>query len=297
MTALIAMLIEGFPIRSCAFIRRRRHSFAALALLICAVGASAQIHIFCRPGDTDEAYYRSGRHATPGYLGVGLRDLDKDAAQQLRLPDRHGAEVVSVDRDAPAGDAGIRARDVLRSLNGTPIESSEHLRRMLHALPPGRQILLALVREGEQIAITLQLADQAQVAAQAWHPDPSNDPGGLGGGGGRSGAMSLFGAFAVSPLYTGAELDPLSTQLADFFGVHDGAGMLVRTVNQDSPASVAGLKAGDVILRVNSQPVVSRMDWMKQLHENRGRPMLLTVIRNKQQQTLTLTTGEVKKKS
>ncbi len=293
------MLIEGLLIRILALVRRRCYSLVAMALLVSAASASAQGHIFSLSGDPDEAYYRSSRHQAPGYLGVGLRDLDKDSAAQLHLPDRHGAEVVSVDRDAPAGEAGIRARDVLRSLNGTSIESSEHLRRMLHALPPGRQILLALVRDGEQIALTLQLADQAQVAAQAWHPDPAGGAIGLAGatGGGRSGAMSLFGAFAVSPLYTGAELDPLSTQLADFFGVHDGAGMLVRTVNQDSPASFAGLKAGDVILRVNSQPVVSRMDWMKQLHQNHGRPMLLTVIRNKQQQTLTLTTGEVKKKS
>ncbi len=266
-----------------------------------AAAAQAQVHVPSWCGGQDETFYKPGRHATPGYLGVGLRDVDKETAAQLRLPDRRGAEVVTVDRDAPAGQAGLRARDVLRALNGTRLDSSEHLRRLLHELSPGRQVTLLLIRDGEPISLTLQLADEALVAEQAWHPgsfgpDADETPAGTGASG-RPGAMSLFGALTVSPLYTGAELDPLSTQLADFFGVHDGAGMLVRTVTPDSPASNAGLRAGDVILRVNSQPVVSRTDWMKQLHENRGRPMLLTVIRNKQQQTLTLTTGQTKKKS
>ena len=263
----------------------------ACALLL-GVSWCAQAQFLCLHSFQAEADYKPGRHSTPGYLGVGLRDIDKDTEAQLHLPDRHGAEIVTVDRDAPAGQVGLRARDVLRALNGARIDSSEHLRKMLHSLPPGRQVMLVLIRDGEQLSLPVQLADQAQVAEQAWHLGQA-DP----GFSDRGGAFSLLGSIGVSPLYTGAELDPLSTQLAEFFGVHEGAGLLVRSVNADSPASIAGLRAGDVILRVNSQAVVSRTDWMKQLHENRGRPMLLTVNRNKQQQTITLTTGEVKKKS
>jgi S1-C subfamily serine protease len=113
---------------------------------------------------------------------------------------------------------------------------------------------------------------------------------------GKGPGSGFLGHFALNAFYTGAELDPLSTQLADFFGVHDGAGLLVRSVNENSPAAQAGLKAGDVILRVNNQPVVSREDWTRQLRANRGRPMQLSVMRNKHEQTMAMTAGAGKKR-
>ena len=101
----------------------------------------------------------------------------------------------------------------------------------------------------------------------------------------------------LSSSYTGAQLEVMGTQLADFFGLVDGAGLLVRSVDVNSPAEEAGMKAGDVVVRVNSIAVSSGTDWTKTVHENRGKPVPVVVIRDKHEQTLTLTPDGKKRSS
>ena len=54
-------------------------------------------------------------------------------------------------------------------------------------------------------------------------------------------------------LYVGADVNPVRTQLADYFGVRSGTGLLVENVDSQSPAARAGLKAGDVVAKVESR--------------------------------------------
>lgn len=255
---------------------------------------------------------RAHQDQQPGYLGVSLLDLDADAVARLHLKDTRGAMIATIDRDAPAASAGLRARDVIVEVGGQRIDSVEALRRKLRETSAGSTITLRISRDGQEQAVTVQLGDQAAIAARAWEqhfsaPGIDNaadagdatapaaaDPGFVAPSGHGPGS-GFLGRFSLNTSYTGAEIDPLSTQLADFFGVHDGAGLLVRSVNENSPASAAGLKAGDVILRVNNQLVVSREDWTKQLHANRGRPVQLSVMRNRREQTMAMMAGAGKK--
>jgi serine protease Do len=254
---------------------------------------------------------RAHQDQQPGYLGVSLLDLDADAVARLHLKDTHGAMIVTIDRDAPAASAGLRARDVIVEVSGQRIDNVDALRRKLKETSAGSTITLRISREGVEQAVTVQLGDQAAIAARAWEQHFSAP--GLGADGGDAAApaaadtsfvaprghgagSSFLGRFSLNTSYTGAEVDPLSTQLADYFGVHDGAGLLVRSVNENSPASAAGLKAGDVILRVNDRLVVSREDWTKQLHANRGRSVQLSVMRNRREQTMAMMAGGGKKR-
>jgi C-terminal processing protease CtpA/Prc len=101
----------------------------------------------------------------------------------------------------------------------------------------------------------------------------------------------------VSSAYTGAKLEVMGPQLAEFFGAQGSAGLLVRQVDPNSPAASAGLKAGDVVVKVNSQQVVNGNDWSKTIHENRGKPVSVMVLRDKKEQTLTLTPDAKKRSS
>jgi serine protease Do len=85
------------------------------------------------------------------------------------------------------------------------------------------------------------------------------------------------------------------TQLADYFGVRSGTGLLVESVDSQSPAARAGLKAGDVVTKVDSQPMTSHNDWVKALRRQRGKLVQVTVMRNKQEQVLTMSVGKLKK--
>jgi serine protease Do len=99
---------------------------------------------------------------------------------------------------------------------------------------------------------------------------------------------SFLGSMLMNPSYTGAILEKMSTQLADFFGVSSGTGLLVRSVVPNSPASDAGMRAGDVVVRANSRPVVSTNDWAKLIKSSHGQALSVVVIRDKKEQTLTL---------
>ena len=93
----------------------------------------------------------------------------------------------------------------------------------------------------------------------------------------------------------GADVNPVRTQLADYFGVRSGTGLLVESVDDQSPAARAGLKAGDVVVKVESQPMTSRSDWLKAIRNHRGHMVQVTVMRNKQEQVLTMSAGKPKK--
>lgn len=232
------------------------------------------------------------------YLGVGTRDVDTERATQLKLKETRGAEIVTIDHDAPASKAGLHIHDVLLSLNNQPIDGQAQLSRMLRELPAGRTVTFLLSRDGQLVTLQVQLADRSTIEADAWSqhipvPDPDEFPDQAG--------SSLYGNSFIAgvghnPLYTGLELDMLGPQLANYFGVHDGQGLLVKRVDDNSPAAVAGLRAGDVITKVNGQVMATTNQWFKTIHSNRGKQIQLTVIRERRENTVPMMAGRPKSK-
>jgi serine protease Do len=241
-----------------------------------------------------------------GYLGVSVRDVTPDQLSSLKLRETRGAEIILVDHDAPAGKAGLREHDVVLTLNGQSIEGQEQLRRMLHESPPGKTMVLLISRDGQQMTITTQMAvsqEQVEREASEQHlkvtdpsPADSADPGPSSSGSTVRG-NSFIGSLMMNPSYTGAALEKMTPQLADFFGVPSGAGLLVLSVIDNSPAAVAGMHAGDVVIRAEAKPVTSTGDWAKTIKNSHGRPLTITVMRNKKEQTLTLTPDSKKRSS
>jgi membrane-associated protease RseP (regulator of RpoE activity) len=238
-----------------------------------------------------------------GYLGIGIRDIDNDRAAALKLKEPTGAEIITVDHDAPAGTAGLKQHDVILQMNGQPIAGAAQLRRMLHETPAGRSISLVISRDGQQQTVTATLADHATLEQNAWtkikvFSDPGSDQDAyvLTPQNSKSGRNSFFGPLIFGGASIGVQLDTLGSQLADFFGVKDGQGLLVKHVADNSPASSAGLKAGDVVTKVNGQTMATLNDWTKTIHANRGKQVQVTIVRNRQQQVLTMQAGEGKHK-
>jgi serine protease Do len=261
-------------------------------------------------------------HSSPGYLGVDVRDVDQDRVTALKLKDGHGAEIVAVDHDAPAAKAGLKVHDVILQMNGQRIDGCDQLRRLLRKQPPGRSVAFVVARDGSSVNLSVQLADRVLLEQQAWSqhfsvPAPAGAPAtveaqsspqannpqansapipGAQSFVGSSGGSHFLGTLIPNPLYVGADVNPVHSQLADYFGVTSGTGLLVENVDGQSPASRAGLRAGDVILRVNSIPMVTRNDWLKAIRSNRGRQVQVTIMRNKQELSLVMSAGEPKGK-
>jgi len=258
----------------------------------------------------------SGAGAPParggqGYLGVDVRDVTEDQIAALKLKETRGAEIVLVDHDAPAGKAGLREHDVILRMNGQAIDGEEQIRRMLRESPPGTPLTLLISRDGQQSTVTTQTANRDEVERQAWEqhltvPEPlppveidgtiyfaapnSAAPPVRGGN-------SFLGPTLMDPSYTGAMLETMSKQLAEYFGVPGGTGLLVRSVEANSPAAIAGMRAGDVVVRANAKAVASSADWTKAIRDSHGRPLAVVVLRDKKEQTLTLTPDSKRRSS
>jgi serine protease Do len=247
-------------------------------------------------GDDPAALNRS----TQGYLGVGTHDIDTERAGQLKLKEPRGAEVVTIDHDAPAAKAGMRLHDVILQMNGQQIEGEAQLGQLLRQTPPGTAVTFVISRDGQQQTLNITLCDQATLEADAWsqhipvEPDEDDD---ISLPSAKQGfASGLLSSLRMNTTYTGLELDMLGPQLADYFGIHDGQGLLVKRVDDNSPGSVAGLRAGDVITKVNGRIVATTSQWMRTIHANRGKPVELTVVRDRKEATVTMKAGRGKSK-
>lgn len=301
MVALIPAVLLTLPGLAAAAIS---HSAANVALPV-----SARIHGAARSGVPPR---------TPqGYLGVDLRDVGQDEVAPLKLNDTRGAEIVHVDHDGPAGKLGLQKQDVILQMNGVQIQNQEQLRQLLRETPAGKSVTFVIIRDGQQQTLTTQLANRQEVERRAWEqhlvvPDPeidngpapqvgngfvhSDTPSSLGKG--AKAHRDFLGATTVlSASFTGAQLEVMGPQLAEFFGVEGNAGLLVRSIEANSPAEDAGLRAGDVVIQVNQVPVTTGSEWSKTIHQNRGKPVVLQVLRDRHEQTMTLTPDSKKRSS
>jgi serine protease Do len=243
---------------------------------------------YAAPGEIwDSTYGEEGSGSGSSYLGVDIDDVTAERLSALKLKEEHGAEVTMVDEDAPAGKAGIREHDVILSVNGTKVESTAQLRRMIKETPPGRIIEIGISRDGQLMTLKVQLADRSKM--KSWPsveipkipeippvpPIPDFD-------------LPVSVVVIHSGMRSGLMIENITPQLGEYFGVKDGKGVLVRSVEKGSNGDKAGFHAGDVVIKVNGQPVHDSSDFSHAMHSSRGGPTAITVMRDRKEQTLTL---------
>jgi serine protease Do len=285
---------------------KRARSFGVILVAMAAAGLPATASAPPDPGASAQFFVGGGAVSHQGYLGVDVRDISPEQVSALKLHDGHGAEIIMVDHDAPAGKCGLREHDVLLQMNGQAIEGRDQVRRILHDLQPGRPVQLIISRDGQSMTVNTQMSSREEVERVAWEqhltPAESQASADLGEvtqsspGAARTG-NSFLGGTLGGPMYTGAVLEKMTAQLADFFGVPSGAGLLVRSVQPNSPAALAGMHAGDVVLRAASRIVSSTGDWVRALKASRNKPVPVVVLRDKKEQTLTLALDTKKRSS
>jgi serine protease Do len=215
----------------------------------------------------------------------------------LKLKDEHGVEITMVDRDGPAGKAGLKEHDVILDFNGSRVEGEEQLRRMIRETPPGRTVTLGISRDGQPTQIKATLGDRRKAVA-VWKdnipshfpamvmPEPPEMP--------EVPGMQSFTVVRAYSATAGMMVDNLTPQLGEYFGVKNGDGVLVRSVEKGSAAEAAGLKAGDVIVKVDNQKISDRGDWREAVRK--GGKVTLGIVRDKREQNLQLTLPERKSK-
>ena len=180
-----------------------------------------------------------------GYLGVGAQDITPTLADTLGLEDRRGALVADVQPNSPAAKAGLKNGDVITAVNGEKVDDANRLTFSISAIPPGTKVDLEVLRDGNTKSLKVTTAERPTSTSRnsRGNPQPEelarNDEGVL----------------------NGVAVDDIAPQMRAQLNLPARLkGAVITNVEPDSAAAKAGLRAGDVILEINKQPVTSAGD-------------------------------------
>jgi serine protease Do len=213
----------------------------------------------------------------------------RGVGSQIGVTIRETADGVVVDavRDGtPADRAGVRTGDVIVEFDGERIRSARQFTRVVQETRPDRPVTMVVTRSGsrQSLNVTPESAgrDLARIPELRLPRDldlnidiPE--------------LPQVY--FGTSMRRLGAQLSPLSDQLAEYFGVPGGA--LVTSVEPKSVAAQAGLKAGDVITNVNGRAINEPSEAARELREVEAKENVeLRVMRDKKSVTMKMTMPE-----
>ena len=216
-------------------------------------------------------------------VGVDVRDVDEADVKREKLPGSMGAVVEDVRSDSAAAKAGMKAGDVIVSFDGERVRSARHFERIVSETPGGRTVDASVMRDGSRVNLKVTVAtvdpfEPLKSYTYAWKNQP------------EAWAMSMpkletfymrNGFFGRGRLGVGVQ--NLTEQLGEYFGTSHGA--LVTAVDDGTPAKAAGLKAGDVITKINGETISDQADLRRKLGTAKGETTI-TVMRDKKELTL-----------
>src|SRR6266851_5236550 len=213
---------------------------------------------FAIPSDTVKtvvAQLKDTGQVTRGWMGVQIQPVTADIADSIGLKQAQGALVAEPQEGSPAAKAGIKAGDVITTVNGNPVSNARDLARRISSLAPGASVKLGVFRNGkeEQLSLTLgELPKERQARASTEDRE-----------------------------VPGSDLPRLGLSLAPGTG---GQGVVVTAVDPDGAAAAHGFKTGDVILDVGGKTVNAPADVSRAMNEPKtgGKRTVLMRVKSEQ---------------
>lgn len=178
-----------------------------------------------------------------GFLGVYIQDVSSDVAKWLDLKDGKGALVSQVQKGSPAEKAGLKEGDVIIEFNGIPVEDAGSFKARVASTKPGTRVKLVVIRDGERKELEVEVGKR-----------PAEE------------SVKVAGD-TISSSNLGIVGQTLTPDLAKEFGYEGQKGVIITEVEPGSPAGMAGLKSGDLIMEVNRKPVNNVDEFDKAVKE------------------------------
>ncbi|MFI5371656.1 MAG: PDZ domain-containing protein [Candidatus Eisenbacteria bacterium] len=250
--------------------------------------------------------------ARPGWLGVYTQSLNDGLRDGIGY-NGDGVLVSGVEADSPADHAGIHKGDVIVSFNSRTVTSPSMLSDVVGAAKPGQSVSVAVWRHGTKQSLSVKVgerpadldgSDRVRWDDDGDTPEPPTPP--IPPRAPREPGMVWtdrdmrdLGRLSELSVMTrprlGVQIQDLNRELGDYFGVTDGKGVLVTRVTDDTPASRAGMKAGDVIVKVGGTDIEDSGDLQDALRERAAGKVDVTVMRKGQRVTVSPELAEPQK--
>jgi serine protease Do len=232
-------------------------------------------------------------------LGVMVSDVDPKATAA-------GVRIDDVTPASPAAKAGLREGDIVVEYDGERVRSARQFTRLVQETPDGRTVTIAVMRNGQRQTVDAtpeagrmqwsfgidgdRLRNEIERGLRDFHVEPPAFDFRYDDRGGRrfeyrfpDGVLPLLG----SRPRLGVSVQSLTPELEQYFGAKNG-GVLVSSVAPDSPASKAGMKAGDVITSINGHAVRDSGGLLRELNSLSGE-VTIGVVRDRKETTLKAT--------
>lgn len=243
-----------------------------------------------------------------GFLGVYAENISRENMGRYHMNQVRGVGVTRIVKDSPAEKAGLRQDDVILRIDGENITSVRKLNRIVSELAPDQSVKITVSRGGSEQDITATIGKRSNTNFAAdifkgqpkiwkWEREPKGwkmevpplrmDDGKLFHDNDLLNNRDLI--WLANGRRIGVSTVELTKQLADYFGVAGGKGVLVTSVTEDGPAAKAGVRAGDVITAVDGEAIDSPGDISRVINRKKEGDVTLTVVRNKAQQTIHVT--------
>ena len=229
-------------------------------------------------------------------LGVRILEVDKDVVARLKLKEERGALVEEVLSESAAEKAGIRKDDVIVRFQGESVLTAAQLTRLVRDVPSGRKVEIDLIRAGAPLKVSAMLERAERSGKGMEMPDLPRtfdfkfDEGG-------PGAMGMMLALSGRGRL-GITYSEIEGQLARYFKAPKDNAILVNSVREDSAAEKAGIKAGDLLIKLGGTTVEEGSDLQDAVRDlEPGKPTPLTVWREGKNIELSVTVDDSKSKA
>jgi len=223
------------------------------------------------------------------FLGVHAEEITKENMGRYGVREARGVGVIRVVKGSAAEKAGLKKDDVILRFDGEPVTNVRKLNRLVSEASADQTVRLAISRGGAEQEVSVTLSKRSEVEGlfgstirDEIRRGMEKDFPQINTGDGQF--VFSFGANRR----IGVSTQTLTKQLAEYFGVKDG-GLLITSVNENSPAAKASLKAGDVITAVDGEKVDSSGDIVRAINKKQDGDITLTVVRDHASRTVTLT--------
>lgn len=199
-----------------------------------------------------------------GYLGIYLQEITEELKQALNLKSTQGVLVSEVMEDTPASRAGIKNGDVIIEFDGKPVKDMQSFRFQVASTKVGKRVKLKVIRNGKEKELYATIGEYPEKLAAATKEQKSFD--------------------------LGLKVVNLDSPEAGFYNLNVKEGVLVVSVEPDSPASDAGILKGDVILTIGRTRIKNLDDYEQVVsHLKKGKPVIFHIQRRQRKLYLALT--------
>lgn len=213
---------------------------------------------------TDLPYLMKGKKIERGYLGVSIQPVTADAAKQLGLNSTNGAIIRQVYKGSAADKAGLKPGDIIITINSKMVKSANSLPYLVSSMPPHSKIKIGIIRNKQrmtkEVTLGVRPAEQGKVLGQAGSGNNAN----------KNVYKTNYGFYVSN----------ITPALKHQYNIKTKNGVVIVSVKLNSFAHMAGLKAGDVIVKLNYKPVNNLRDFKNEMKKHKNNNVIfINIIR------------------